>query len=60
MSDVNNIHQRLRALPPKLRTPLQNLLCADHLSEDAATTILDAGELSGDQNRLLGFAVAYL
>jgi len=51
--------QRLDALPQKVRAPLMNLHRGGHLEETAIADILDAGELEGNHQTLLGFAVAY-
>lgn len=51
---------RLQSLPPKVRVPLEHLLEADLVSSDVVERVMDAGELAGDTNHLLGFAIAYL
>ena len=56
---VDDLLDRLSRLPRKVAVPLSDLLARDQLSRTALATILDAGELSGQRDRLLGFAVAY-
>lgn len=59
MTDQTLLEDRLSALPKRVELPFRQLIKAEQLSEEALTTILDAGDLSGDQSKLLGFAVAY-
>jgi hypothetical protein len=60
MSIALPLESRLSLLPRKVAMPFRNLIETDHLSEEVLCTILDAGELSGEQHKLLGFAVGYL
>jgi hypothetical protein len=60
MSEPMNIHTRLSNLPHKVALPIRELVAAEHLSEDDAHLILDAGECAGEHHRLLAFAVGYL
>jgi hypothetical protein len=60
MSIALPLESRLSLLPRKVAIPFRNLIETNHLSEEVLCTILDAGELSGEQHKLLGFAVGYL
>jgi len=60
MSDADILTQRLAALPPKVATPFRKLLEAHQISQDSLSVILDAAQLTGDHDRLLGFAIAYM
>ena len=51
---------RLSALPAKVAVPFRRLLETGQLNEEALATILEAGELAGSSQTLLGFAVGYL
>ena len=60
MSAVLNVSDRLHALPRKVSMPLSRLLESEHISTDVLEGVLDAGELAGNRDWLLGFAVSYL
>lgn len=49
---------RLSTLPRKVRAPLRDLLRNGLMSERTVETLLDAGELAGQPQHLLGFAAA--
>lgn len=51
--------ERLKSLPKKVGAPLLNLHRTGHLDETSLSDILDAGQLDGNLQMLLGFAVAY-
>lgn len=51
--------ERLNALPKKVSAPLLNLYRTGHLDNSSLSDILDAGQLDGNLQMLLGFAVAY-
>lgn len=51
---------RLSALPQKICQPLASLTSAGQIDEAFLDLLLDAAELSGDAQRLLGFAAGYL
>lgn len=53
---MSDIQTRLKELPRKVGLPFENLLAAGQLDHDIVATVLDAGELSGDSSKLLGFA----
>lgn len=53
------IEQRLAALPHKAAQPFRELLRHGQTTEAIVDIILDAGELSGETNRLIGFHAAY-
>lgn len=55
-----SIEQRLARLPQKASLPFRHLLTSGHISEDALQSVLDAGEITGETTRLIGFAVAFL
>jgi hypothetical protein len=57
---TNTLQSRLKALPPKIAVPFQQLLSTGQLSEDVVRTVLDAGELATNLGKLLGFAIGYL
>ena len=54
------MEDRLSALPAKVAVPFRRLLETGQLNEEALATILEAGELAGSSQTLLGFAVGYL
>ncbi|MGI9295172.1 MAG: hypothetical protein ACR2PS_14430, partial [Pseudomonadales bacterium] len=60
MTAATLLETRLCALPSKVEIPFRGLLAAGHLSDEVLTTILDAGDLAGEPQKLLGFAVGYL
>jgi len=60
MSETQTIEQRLNTLPQKIAMPFRQLLSAGQLNEDNLSIILDAGELSGDYTKLIGFAIGFL
>jgi hypothetical protein len=55
-----NLNDRLAALPPKTYLPLAALTAAGQIDEAFLELLLDAAALSGDEQRLLGFAAGYL
>lgn len=55
-----SVSSRLRDLPAKVRLPLQRLLAVGHVDEQVVESVLDAGELAGDNTRLLAFATAFV
>ena len=54
------LNERLAALPPKTYHPLAALTAAGQIDEAFLELLLDAAELSGDTQRLLGFAAGHL
>ncbi len=54
------IENRLARLPAKTALPFRQLLSAGQISEDVIHTVLDAGEITGDTPKLIGFAVGFL
>lgn len=54
------IQSRLSSLPTKIYQPLASLTEAGQIDEPFLDLMLDAAELSGDPQRLLGFATGYL
>lgn len=56
----NNIDERLNNLPRKIAAPFQQLLATGQLTEEVVSSVLDAGELAGDNSRLIGFAAGYM
>jgi hypothetical protein len=54
------VEKRLARLPAKVAAPFRQLLKTGQLSEDVIETILDAGEVAHDTNKLIGFAAGYL
>jgi len=54
-----SIETRLALLPRKAAEPFRQLLATGQLSEDVVGIVLDAGEQSGDTNRLIAFAAGY-
>ena len=60
MSINTQINERLNTLPAKVATPFRQLLAAEQIPQDTLSTVLDAGDLSGDSHKLLGFTVAYM
>lgn len=59
MTHEMTIEQRLATLPQKLSTPFRQLLTKGLISEQALSSVLDAGKLADDYSRLLGFTIAY-
>lgn len=59
MSGSNTLRHRLSLLPAKTGVAFQRLYETGLIAEDALAAILDAGAITGDTARLLGFAVAY-
>lgn len=55
-----SLNHRLSNLPIKSALPFRQLLETGHICEEVLASVLDAGELSGDRHRLIGFAVAFL
>lgn len=54
------IENRLAQLPAKTALPFRQLLSAGQIPEDVIHTVLDAGEITGDTSKLIGFAVGFL
>lgn len=54
------IENRLAQLPAKTAMPFRQLLGAGQIPEDVIHTVLDAGEITGDTSKLIGFAVGLL
>ena len=50
------IQRRLAALPPKVALPLTQLVKIGQLREQDLRTVLDAGDLTGNHQTLVGFA----
>ena len=50
------IQRRLAALPPKVALPLTHLAKIGQMQEKDIKTVLDAGDLTGNYNMLVGFA----
>ena len=50
------IQRRLAALPPKVALPLTHLAKIGQMQEKDIKTVLDAGDLTGNYNTLVGFA----
>ena len=48
--------QRLEALPRKVALPLRHLVDVGQIKPSLLETVLDAGELAGNTQHLLGFA----
>lgn len=59
MTQEITLEQRLAVLPTKLAIPFHQLLAKELISKEALHTILDAGELADDSNKLVGFTIAY-
>lgn len=57
---LSNLEERLNQLPPKVAKPFHSLLKVGHIDQENMNWILEAGRLSGDTTRLLGFAVGFL
>ncbi|MFL6605780.1 MAG: DUF6878 family protein [Steroidobacteraceae bacterium] len=60
MSGELPLDARLEKLPRRVQMALRQLLQLGHVSVDVVAQILDAAELAGEYEKLLGFAVAYL
>lgn len=60
MTAAAALEARLAELPIKVATPLHDLLNRGLVSTGTAEVLLDAGELAGQPQQLLGFAVAML
>lgn len=58
--DTLSVRGRLSQLPRKLNQAFSDLLDKEYLNEEILETILDAGELAGDTNKLLGFAIGFV
>lgn len=54
------IENRLAVLPAKTSMPFRQLLSVGQIPEDVIHTVLDAGEITGDTSKLIGFAVGFL
>ena len=50
------IQRQLAALPPKVALPLTQLVKIGQLREQDLRTVLDAGDLTGNHQTLVGFA----
>lgn len=57
---TNTVESRLANLPTKTAMPFRQLLSAGQVTEDAIHSVLDAGEITGDNSKLIGFAVGFL
>ena len=57
---VEAVCQRMSALPAKAAAPLRDLVTRRLLPPNTASVLMDAAELSGEPQHLLGFAVAML
>lgn len=55
-----HLEQRLSHLTPRTALPFRQLLTHGQISEETVELVLDAGELAGDRNRLIGFAAGFL
>ncbi|MFA5951891.1 MAG: DUF6878 family protein [Hyphomicrobium sp.] len=60
LTTVPTLDQRLAGLPPKVSGPFRQLLSIGHLPEDVIHTVLDAGDITGDSTKLIGFAAGFL
>jgi hypothetical protein len=60
VSEELTLEARLDKLPRRVQIALRQLLQLGHVSVEVVAQILDAGELAGESEKLLGFAVAYL
>ena len=60
MSTDVAIRGRLDELPPKVAAPLHDLMRTGQLRPRTVETVLDAGELAGEPQHLLGFAIGML
>ncbi|MCB1651160.1 MAG: PcfJ domain-containing protein [Alphaproteobacteria bacterium] len=54
------VENRLALLPAKVSMPFRQLLSAGQITEDVVHTVLDAGEITGDTSKLIGFSVGFL
>lgn len=54
------IENRLALLPAKTAMPFRQLLSVGQIPEDVIHTVLDAGEITGDTSKLIGFAAGFL
>ncbi len=57
---THTIENRLAQLPAKTSMPFRQLLNAGQIPEDVIHTVLDAGEITGDTSKLIGFAVGFM
>lgn len=57
---THTIENRLAQLPAKTAMPFRQLLGAGQIQEDVIHSVLDAGEITGDTSKLIGFAVGFL
>lgn len=60
MNDLCAVHARLDCLPRKVGIPLRKLLEAGQLNDEVVSTVVDAGEVSGDSSKLLAFTAGLL
>ena len=60
MTEQSPILNRLESLPAKIAAPFRELLQRGHITEPLLETILNAGDISEDRSKLLGFAIGYL
>ena len=51
-----SIESRLAALPPKVAQPLRHLAKIGQMREKDIKTVLDAGDLTGNHQTLVGFS----
>ncbi len=54
------LSKRLDELPKNTAIAFRDLSTRGHIGEEALSTVLDAGEISGERGKLLGFAISYL
>ena len=54
------IENRLAQLSAKTAMPFRQLLSVGQIPEDVIHTVLDAGEITGDTSKLIGFTVGFL
>lgn len=57
---THTIENRLALLPAKTSMPFRQLLSAGQIPEDVIHTVIDAGEITGDTSKLIGFAVGFM
>ncbi len=54
------LENRISLLPAKVSMPFRQLLSSGQISEDVVSLVLDAGEITGETTKLIGFAVGFL
>ena len=60
VSALRALQVRLRLWPAKVAAPIADLLAKGLIRPETAETVLDAGDLAGESQHVLGFAVALL